>query len=57
MNRSAMGLLWGAAPRPRGKTRDTSPGPGPISDKFAATLLSEAYVTLGHSVQNSLTLS
>ena len=51
-----MGLLWGVPALPDARTRDARPGAGAIIDKFALSLLPDAYVTLGHCVQNSLTL-
>jgi hypothetical protein len=52
-----LGLLWGIRTLPDATKRGTSPGAASIIDKFAAPLLSAAYATLGHCVQNSLKLS
>jgi hypothetical protein len=51
-----MGLLWGAVPSAERHRAPTAEGADEIIDKFASSLRANGYATLGHCVQNSLTL-
>ena len=52
-----MGLLWGAVPSAERLRARTARVAEEIIDKFASSSRANGYATLGHCVQNSLTLS